>query len=381
MSEKYADQMKRVRSARIQLLGKHPFFGDLAFGLPIEWNEGLNPPTAATDGKRIIFHPEFVTKLPQEELVFVLAHEVMHPALMHILRIGTRCRKKWNIACDIVVNQLLYQSGVGKKPNWCIYDPHLYTRGEGKVEKIYDLLPDKDYDEPGTGPGGGSGSLDVILPADSKDEQDIAADWRNKLQQALQTAKKAGNMPGGLEEFVEQMTTPQVSWQQHLRNFVMTTRGRERTWSRRNRRYTSLDLMLPGNYGEEMGELAFLIDCSGSTSDQMIGQCAAEISSIQEEMRPEKLHVLYFDTKVQKHAEFEPDEPVIVKAHGRGGTCFRTAFEYMKEKGINPECAIVATDMGCWDFGPQPSFPVLWCVMESTLNHAPWGQTLIVKQE
>jgi predicted metal-dependent peptidase len=379
MTDKYHAQMTKIRSARIELLGKHPFFGDLAFGLPIEWNESLNPPTAATDGKRIIFHPKFVEDLPVKQLVFVIAHEVMHPALLHILRIGKRCPKKWNVACDIVVNQLLRQSNVGEQPSWVIYDPNMYMQGQGNVEKIYDLLPAGDYGEPGSGPGGGKGSMDAIIEATSGEEQDAAANWRNKLHQALQTAKRAGNAPGDLEAFVEQMTKPQVSWEQHLRNFVMTTRGKERTWTKRNRRYASLDLALPGNHGEEMGELAFLIDCSGSTSDRMIGQCAAELASIQEELRPEKLHVLYFDTKVHKHDEFDPDTPITVKAHGRGGTCFRSAFEYMRQKGIEPEACVVATDLGCWDFGPQPSFPVLWCVMESTLNHAPWGQTLIVK--
>ena len=386
MADKYQEQMKKVRRARIELLAKHPFFGDLAFNLPIEWNENLNPPTAATDGERIIFHPAFVDVMPPKELVFVLAHEVMHPALLHILRRGTRCPKRWNVACDVVVNHLLVESGIGSMPSMCVFKPDLYHAGKGKVEKIYELLPDdQEYGEPGSG-AAGNGSMDAVIDADPNKKEQIAADYRVKLQQALQTARAAGKVPGGLEALVEQMTTPKVPWQQHLRNFVMTTRGTERTWAKRNRRYAATNLNLPGNYGERMGELAFLIDCSGSTSDWMIGQCGAEISSIQEEMRPEKTHVLYFDTHVKRHEEYEPDDPMTVKAYGRGGTCFRTSFEYMNKHGIMPEACIVATDLGCSDYGPEPPFPVLWCVLEKN-NYGwkppmpPWGQVLEIEKE
>lgn len=383
MADKYASQMKKVRAARIALLAKHPFFGDLAFGMPIEWSETLDPPTAATDGTKIVFHPDFVDDIAQEEVVFLIAHEVMHPALMHLLRKGNRCPKRWNVACDIVVNQLLIESRIGKMPAIGIYDPYLYRTGQGKVEKIYDLLPEQEYSEPGTGVGEGStGSMDAMLDVPANKAEDMAASWRNKLQQALHTARQAGNLPGGLEQFVEQMTTPKVCWQDKLRNFVMTTRGGERTWTRSNRRHLSSGIMLPGTYGEKMGEIAFLIDCSGSTSDGMVGQCAAELASIQEELRPEKIHVLYFDTDVKKHEEYEADDPLNIKAYGRGGTCFRTSFEYMDKAGISPECVIVATDLDCADFGPDPGYPVLWCVMETQRGYkhkAPWGEVLQVE--
>lgn len=380
MTDKYPEQLKKVRGARIKLLADHPFFGDLAFGLPIRWDENLNPPTAATDGQQIIFHPEFVKGLPLDETIFLLAHEVMHPALMHILRRGNRCPKRWNVACDIVVNELLIDSGIGKMPEFGIYKPDIYQAGQGKVEKIYDLLPEgEDYGEPGSG---GTGSLDSMLDAPPGKQEEMAANWRNKLQQALHTAKQAGKMPGGLEQFVNQMTKPKVSWQDKLRAFVMTTRGDERTWTKSNRRHISSGIMLPGNYGEKMGPLAYLIDCSGSTSDQMVSQSGAEVGSIQEELRPEKIHVLYFDTEVKKHEEFEPDDPLEVKVYGRGGTCFRTSFEYMSQMGIEPECAIVVTDLDCSDYGPDPGYPVLWCVLEGQYNEAymkpPWGEVLVV---
>lgn len=382
MADKYKKEMDRIRTARIKLLGAHPFFGDLAFSMPIQFDDTLDPPTAATDGERVIFHPKFVEAMPIDELVFVLAHEVMHPALLHILRRGSRCPKRWNYACDVIVNQLLKESNVGTQPKWVIYKPDLYRAGEGKVERVYDLLPDtEEYDKPGSGPSGGHGSMDAVLDADPSRSEELAADMRNKLQQALQSAKQAGNVPGGLEAFVDQMTNPKVTWQQHLRNFVMTTRGKERTWSKPNRRYASAGIFMPGAYGETMGEIVFAIDCSGSTSDEMVSQCGAEVNSIKEELRPEKVHVIYFDSEVKRHEEFEPDDDMVVKAYGRGGTAFSPIFKFIEDNGINPESVIVATDLECSDYGPEPPYPVMWCVMDSPyFEHcnAPWGQVLKV---
>lgn len=382
--KEFKEQKKKFMKARMRLLAQHPFFGDLAYQMPILWDDTLNPPTAATNGSYIKFHPGFVDKLELEELVFLIAHEVMHPALMHIVRRENRCPKRWNVACDVVVNQLLIESGVGKMPAGGILDVDLYHKGKGRAHAIYDLLPEREeYGEPGSGTQGGApgelgGSLDNMEDAAAGDAEAMAADWRNKLQSAAQTAKAAGKMPGAIEQFVEDMVNPKVRWQDKLRNFIMTTRGSDRTWSRRNRRYASSDIMLPGTYGETMGEIVFAIDCSGSTSDEMVGQCGSELRSIQEELRPEKIHVLYFDSGIKKHEEFEPDEPLQVKVHGRGGTAFSPIFEFIDSNGICPENVVVATDLYCDDFGPKPDYPVLWCVMESDAREAPWGDVLVV---
>lgn len=370
MTNKYETQNNRIKAARSRLCGKHPFFGALAWGLPYRFDDTIQPPTACVNDKEIIWHPEFVEKLTLEETVFVLAHECMHPALMHLLRRGDRKPIKWNIACDIVVNQLLVTNGVGKMPDLCVYEPQIYQSADGKVEAIYDLLPDTIDDK----------IMDMMGELVGAAE-DVKAQWRDKIQAAAATAKAAGNMPGNLQGLVDQLTTPKVKWQDRFRNFVTTTRGKDRTWAKRNRRTAALDLMLPGAEGEQMGELVFAIDCSGSTSDQMVAQCGAELRNIQEELRPEKIHVIYWDTVVQKHEEFEPDDPVEAKVFGRGGTDPRCIWDYIEEHGINPENVVVATDLyfgGHEAFGTQPSYPVLWCVMESSCKDAPWGEVLVV---
>ena len=65
----------------------------------------------ATDGRVLDYNPRFVTGLGPDELVGVLAHEVMHNALAHPGRRGLRDPTQWNVACDLAVNPLLVQAG------------------------------------------------------------------------------------------------------------------------------------------------------------------------------------------------------------------------------------------------------------------------------
>ncbi|HVK10578.1 MAG TPA: hypothetical protein VM597_17560 [Gemmataceae bacterium] len=67
--------------------------------------------TMATDGRVLDYNPRFVTGLGPDELVGVLAHEVMHNALAHPGRRGLRDPTQWNVACDLAVNPLLVQAG------------------------------------------------------------------------------------------------------------------------------------------------------------------------------------------------------------------------------------------------------------------------------
>ena len=100
----------RIRKARTVLLLNHPFFGALIFRLtPVS---APNIPTMATDGKSLFYNPSFVDELPPDQLVGVLAHEVMHPALRHHTRRGNRDRERWNEAADYAINPLVLNAGM-----------------------------------------------------------------------------------------------------------------------------------------------------------------------------------------------------------------------------------------------------------------------------
>ena len=75
------DLMKRLSKAKTSLILEHPFIGSVALNMPMELSDSI--PTAATNGKRVLYNPDFIEPLTDEELEFLVAHECMHPMLEH----------------------------------------------------------------------------------------------------------------------------------------------------------------------------------------------------------------------------------------------------------------------------------------------------------
>ena len=97
---------ERLVTARIGLLLKQPFFGNLATRLQLT-NADDWCPTAATDGRKFYYNSKFIMMLKNEkEVEFLFGHEVLHCVYEHI---GRRIDRKddpqlANIAADYCVN-------------------------------------------------------------------------------------------------------------------------------------------------------------------------------------------------------------------------------------------------------------------------------------
>ena len=92
--------LDKLVTARIALLLKHPFFGNLATRLKIV-NADDWCPTAATDGRHFFYNVKFIDSLTTRETEFLFGHEVLHNVFEHMmLRSEGRDPQIWNIACD-----------------------------------------------------------------------------------------------------------------------------------------------------------------------------------------------------------------------------------------------------------------------------------------
>ena len=382
--------MERLTRARVQLVLHQPFFGTLALHTELGVDDRF--PTAATNGKWIKFNPEFAATLTDPELLFVMAHEVMHSALSHTHRIKGRDPVRWNKAGDIVINQYLVDAfgetdpSTGKRrsaivatmPDGALFDTDLFKAGNGTTDGVYALLPDEGGGGgSGRGPGGYTLEGDV-QPADGDGDSDGEAERgaKERLAQARNAAKMAGKMPGGLERLVSDILNPRVNWREVLQQFVVKVRTDERTFARPNRRFASQGLYLPSISGEALGPIVVAVDCSGSITDEILSQFTTEIRVIHEDQRPRELHVVYFDARVSHRETYTPDDTLDIRAHGGGGTAFSPIFADIEARGIEPVCCVVLTDLQCADFGPQPGYPVLWVSNDAT--DAPWGEVVVM---
>ena len=160
----------KVRRCFTQIMSYYGFFADLFFQLKImQAHESANVDTMATDGKSIAYNPEFVKKLTEEEINFVLIHEVMHNANFHFQRQGDRRAivttsdgkqsSLWNWATDYAIN--LQIDDMRKEPGGTILKPPAAVLLDRKyedmsAEQIYEILlkeiPHQDPPPPGGPP-------------------------------------------------------------------------------------------------------------------------------------------------------------------------------------------------------------------------------------
>jgi predicted metal-dependent peptidase len=362
----------KLAKAKTALILEHPFVGTIALSMPFEFDESIK--TAATNGKRIKFNPEFVDSLTDEEVKFLVAHECFHPMLEHNFRRGDRQHKKWNVAADYVINKLLTDESIGRMPKMGLHDPNIYNAGHGTSEGIYNILPDMPDD--GSGPGDPGNALDDCEDGDGSpaEQQQQQAEWKVKVAQAAQAAKMMGKMSANMQRLVDEVLQPKVDWREVMQKFLVKARTDQRSFSRFNRRFIAQGLYLPSVSGEQMGEVCFAVDCSGSIDQKTVNQFAAEIKRVKEDLMPERIHVLYFDSEVSHVESYEQHDDLDIKPHGGGGTDFAPVFEKIIELGINPVAVVFLTDLCCNSFGDQPDAPVLWVTTDP--GKAPFGEVV-----
>lgn len=379
----------RLQRARTSLLLDHPFFGSLLFRL--KWREAAWIETMATDGVSLFHNPEFVMGLPADQLVGVLAHEAFHPALQHHIRRGNRCPKRWNRACDYAINLLVLDAGLSLPGDALVSE---YYRGMS-AEQIYNLLESSDSTDggqaqespskpsPGDGdptapvtPGGFGQVLDAPLPethGEASIEQQAAA-WEIAVSQAKSIAKLAGKFPAGMKRSLESSKEAHVDWRELLRRAWSTTTPSDYSWTRPNRRHIWQRLYLPGVHCEGVGEVVLFVDCSGSINNRQLGAFEAEVRSILDGQRPEKVYVVYFDAVIQKVDHYEAGQPISLSPIGGGGTDFRPCFTWVGEQGLRPQVLVFLTDLyGTLPDSP-PSVPVIWA--SNGKREAPFGEVV-----
>ena len=359
------------------------FFATLALKLKIEVSWDV--PTMATNGKRLAINPDWVNNLKADECKGVVAHEVMHNAMLHHTRRNNRDFEKWNVACDLAINHILKDAGYKLTKEGAF-------PGEGafrdmkkglSAEEYYELLPPSPPDD-GNGQGspcsdpGGCGAVEDAGDGSPADQKEAAAQASVDVCQAHATAKQRGTLPGGLERLVQAITEPVVDWRHVLREFVTKRARNDYVMSPPNRRHLQQGICLPSMGGQTVGDLLIHVDSSGST-DQWLGTFAAELDGILQAYEC-ALTIVYGDTKVQHIQHWSSgDGPITLESHGGGGTCHKHIFDWVDRQGEPPACMVCLTD--CYTDYPSraPDYPVLWAVVGNPSAQPPFGQVVQVK--
>jgi len=375
MSKLESEAIERLVVARIGMLIRNPFFGNLITRMKLinahEWC-----PTAATDGRNLFFNPEFIKKLDTKELEFLLGHEVLHMIYDHIARIGSRDRNLSNIAQDYVVNADLIEYKVGRKITTvpCLYDKKyagwtweavyddLYENAEKidinqLIDQILDQhLADQNSDSKGSGNGDGqdqqNGQGKKPQLTDSELEE-LRKEVRQSILEAAQSVGP-GNMPAGIQRLVNSLTDFKMNWREMLQQKIQSVFKSDFSWLRPNRRSSHFDAVLPGMKPGEMVDVCVAIDVSGSISEKQAKDLLSEVSGIIQSFDEYRVHVMTFDTEVYNPQVFTSDGIETIEEYevmGGGGTDFSCVWKYLQENDIVPKQLIMFTDG--YDFGDK----------------------------
>ena len=388
---------EKIITARIALLLNAPFFGNLATRLKLV-NADDWLPTAATDGRNFYYNSEFVNKLPQKQIEFLVGHEVLHVVYDHMGRAGDRDKRLYNAAADYCVNADLKQQRIGdfipiglydrKYDGWSseeVYDDLYANADKIDIDELMKHLLDEhlDGDEGGESDDGdskdgqnGKGGRPSKMTAEEK--KALRDEIREAVLQAAEAAG-AGKLPAGVKRMINQLTNPQMNWRELIRQQIQSLVKSDYTWMKPSRRSWHMDAVFPGTNFAETIDVCVAIDASGSMSDSMLRDILSEVKGIMQSFDDFKLRVWSFDTDVYGMETFTPDnidEIDYYDVQGGGGTMFEANWEFMKENEIAPKFFVMFTDGYPGNgWGDEDYCDTLFVIHGTTSIEAPFGQT------
>ena len=422
-NEKAKELSLKLQQSRLRLLENQPFYGLLLLNLKFALD--MNAQTAYTDGDRIAFDPEFLNNLSSSEVDYVLMHEVLHTALGHIWRGQDYSdHDVFNFAADIVVNSnILYSCGGDLNAiTTNVYGEVAHTLPNGKegfnysAEEIYPIMYKWYYDKhskyddltskskqkrrkrvTSTNDELMDGAKDNDL-WDNHDkwkpgegQKDIwlkrmvdATDLINTIQANNSIGgKQAGKIPACMEAILKELRSSQLDWRTILNNFVQEDIT-DYSFTPPDRRFDG-DFFLPDFNEKEdsVKDILFMVDTSGSMSEEMITDAFSEIKGAIDQFNGRLSGKLgFFDSMVYDPVPFDDvNELLDIKPIGRGGTDFDIIFKYVNDKMEEPPASIIILTDGYATIPKEEiakGIPVLWLLNNEEITPE-WGKIARIK--
>lgn len=407
-NEQVRSAIRRLLLSRMRLLNTHGFYGLLLMHMPFSLDEGIE--TACTDGRRIVFSPTFLAELSDRELDFVMMHEILHVVLQHCLRSGDRDPEAFNIACDIVVNSIIMQSNGGNRKSITLrkYGESMHRTPNGKegheytAEQVYEMLS-RCKKKPGLkgkptrGKDNATGKSPLPYPGgwddhahwdkDENEDEELLRDlWIKRFEDAVEAVsiRDPNNQRGTLPLFAQRMLNdlrkPQTDWRTLLSDFVQEEVV-DYSFSPPDRRFGDSPFFLPdfNDTDWQLKKVLFMVDTSGSMSDDMVMQAYSEVygALLQFDGRLEGW-LGFFDAAIIKPKPFADEREFrLIKPAGGGGTDFGIIFRYVKKHmSDDPPVSIIILTDGYAPFPEEEAaggIPVLWLLNNETVT-PPWGK-------
>lgn len=374
----------RLIETRTKILSQYPFFGRLLMRLSFGF---ADCETAYTDMKRIVFSPDFADELDDEQLTFVVLHELMHCVLKHCVRGKGKIHLLYNIACDIVVNSIILEAMNMTDIKICGESAmHIAPSGfEGRdysAEAVYEMLFE-DIDKSFQKRFGKSFSDNHDVWERIVDGMLAEALWDTYIDKASKAVGGGSGIPSSIERIIGNINhQSKISWKQVLHDFIQNVHS-DYVFAPPDKRYDG-DVLLPSFqeniYGSRLENIWFAIDTSGSISGETITEAFEEIKDAIAQIDNVEGYISFFDCEITEPVAFSSVEDVnSIKPVGGGGTCFDVIFKCLAEKFEDelPKVLVIITD-GYASFPDESvalGVPVVWLIVDSEVE-PPWGEVV-----
>jgi predicted metal-dependent peptidase len=340
----------------------------------------INPESGTFE---LLYNPDFLEKLSDEEIMIVLKHEFMHLILEHVTgRMPDKSQMRmWNHATDLAINSEIFpkecKDSIKNLWDMCLLPgkegPYKdLPRGESAdfyFDKIKEMVEEqkKNGNQNQQGEGEGEGQSGGGQPQDGEGDgsgfdchegwgedgnnpipQEVRELAKERLRQAMNEAANEANRTGSWGTISQSMRkdiikrlSSKVDWKKVLRYFIKTSQKADKQNSVRkiNRRFPYIHA---GRKTNRTAKIAISIDQSGSVSDAMLMTFFAELDNLAEFA---EFTVIPFDDGVAEEKIYVWKKGQKKKAERVlcGGTNFDSPTKYVNDKNFDGH--IILTDM------------------------------------
>lgn len=358
--------------AKISLMTNYAtiFFAHVMLRLAHVFNDKY--PTAATNGRTVMYNTGFYMGCTPAERIGLILHETLHCLFYHFIRMGDRDPRLWNMAADYVINLIIVDAGC-VLPAGALLD----SRFRGlTVEEVYDILH---REQPGGNP-----DHDDLMPPDTGgedgDPEKLQSEMDNIVCEAAVATQKHsaeawGAVPADIRRHIDEIMKPTVKWNQLFQPWMdKQYRGNNKTYRKINRRFSKSSLILPTRYRKILRTGAIISDVSGSVSEEQWRAWSSEAWFVLKNFTFEKIWFGQFDTKFHVASVTNEQEFLKIPFTGGGGTDPTPAIEWCQQE--QPDWVVIFTDGYFEDLQTTLNMPVIWIVHGNDDWQAPFGKKL-----
>jgi predicted metal-dependent peptidase len=386
--------LERIARGLRLLTAPLPHLAGLAAAVRVSVDERV-PTMGVFASGRMVVNPAFTARLKENELIFVLAHELLHLALRTHDRAKGSGRLEFNYAHDYIINDILRVAlGFTGIPAGGLDMPGAREKSAEQIvlemRRNADKMPSRSRvfegehvtlrNALGSGQGGSTppqhpGAGDVLddgterqmFPGEAAEQQaEQAKAIRDAAARALALAKAMGALKGrggaiaGAEHHVVSALRGlyRTPWEMSLQKWLESVAPGERTFTRPSRRGAErTDVVLPGRRRESW-MVNIVLDTSGSMTEE-IPLVLGAVADFCDAVAVDEIRVVQCDTAVTSDEVLTPSELASYRVSGYGGSDLTPAMLALADDPRVTDCLIVTDGDVAYPAEEMP-YGVLW---------------------